>query len=66
VSAGSQVRLFGDGRKLGQVLGMDGSGFGAGVRGGAGAGWEAVADEAISVCLLTRCLFPFIPIPIIQ
>jgi hypothetical protein len=39
--------FFGDGRRFGKVLGMDGSGFGAVVRGGAG--WEDVADEAVSV-----------------
>ena len=48
----------GDDKRFGQVLGMDRSGFGAVVRGGAG--WEDVADEAISVCTSTRCLlFPF-------
>lgn len=31
-------------------MGMGSSGFGAVVRGGAGAGCEVVADEAISVC----------------
>jgi hypothetical protein len=50
----------GDDKRLGQVLGMDRSCFGAVVRGGAG--WEDVADEAVSVRTSTRCAifsFPF-------
>jgi hypothetical protein len=38
-------------------MGMDGSGFGAVVRGGAG--WEDVADEAVSVCTFYLLSLPF-------
>lgn len=51
----------GDDKRLGKVLGMDRSGFGAVVRGGAG--WEDVADEAVSVRTFYLLFLPFILIP---
>jgi hypothetical protein len=54
----------GDDKRLGQVLGMDRSCFGAVVRGGAG--WEDVADEAISVCTSHSLSFISFPFPNLQ